>query len=266
MAWQLVAGLAALDAVAGEMLRRDPVAYTVVLGILARQDGGPSTAAVCVEDGAVVGAAWRTPPYPLGITGVTAGQARELAPLIDPDGIDLVVGPAEPARALADALAGRESAVARLETLYRLDATADIVSDPRPRPPGSTRPIEDSDVALLAPWLHAFQDEAGGIRAPDPEDRLRAGGMYVWDDGAVRCLVGGRQTGGGVARIGPVYTPPSARGTGIATACVEDVCRALFGAGTDVVTLFADDANATSTGIYRRLGFSPVLAWAEHVI
>lgn len=33
--------------------------------------------------------------------------------------------------------------------------------------------------------------------------------------------------------------------------------------GSAVVTLYADDADPTSTGIYRRLGCHEVLAWAD---
>ncbi len=268
MTWDLLPDLAALEEAAGAFLRSDPVAHTVVLGLLARQDGSSATAAVCRVDGEVVGAMWRTPPYPIGITGVTAAQAAALAPLLDLPDASMVVGPAEAARGLADAITGRPTGTALVETLYRLDSAEDIVPDSRPRPSGATRPILEADVELLVPWLDAFGDEAGTTRSPDPAARTRAGlaegSLFVWDDGEVRCMVGGRTTGGGIARIGPVYTPPSMRGTGVATACVEDVCRILFARGAQTVTLYADDANRTSTGIYRRLGFRPVLAWAEH--
>jgi predicted GNAT family acetyltransferase len=222
---------------------------------------------VCREDGDVVGVAWRTPPYPIGITAVTTEQAVELARLLDLPDATMVTGPSGAARALADAMTGRRAETARIETLYRLDADG-ITPDSRPRPAGRTRLVVEPDVEQLAPWVLAFNDEAGGVRSPDPVARVRTGledgSFFVWDDGTVRCMVGGRDTGGGIARIGPVYTPPEFRGTGVASACVADVARILFDRGAETVTLYADDANRTSTGIYRRLGFRPVLSWAEH--
>lgn len=107
---------------------------------------------------------------------------------------------------------------------------------------------------------------AGTTPPPDPAARVRQTvadrDLFVWDDGAIRAMVGGRHTGGGVARIGPVYTPTAGRGRGQAPALTGHVVRTLFAEGTGVVTLFADDANRTSTGIYRRLGFRPTFSWA----
>jgi predicted GNAT family acetyltransferase len=63
---------------------------------------------------------------------------------------------------------------------------------------------------------------------------------------------------GGVVRIGPVYTPPDRRARGYATACVEALSRSIVDAG-DTAILYTQLANPTSNGIYRRIGYEPVL-------
>jgi predicted GNAT family acetyltransferase len=58
-----------------------------------------------------------------------------------------------------------------------------------------------------------------------------------------------------MVRIGPVYTPPEHRGRGYAAALTAAVCQAALDDGVESVVLFADVENATSTGLYERLGF-----------
>jgi predicted GNAT family acetyltransferase len=62
--------------------------------------------------------------------------------------------------------------------------------------------------------------------------------------------------GGVVGRIGPVFTPERFRRRGYAAAVTAAVARRLQ-ARCSVVMLFADAANPTSNGVYRRLGFHP---------
>lgn len=280
MSWQLTDDLAALDRQAGAFLRRDPVAHTVVLGVLVQVTTGgliPTDrplGAVLHRDGAVAGAAWWTPPYGLGVTDVEPAAAAGLAQLLadqrpDVGAAPFVVGPAAASGALARALADRlrlVTAPGLVETLYRLDAPSQLRPDRRPEPAGTARPARVENADLLADWWSAFAVEAGTVLVADVHQHVRSrlGSFLVWDDGTARAMASGRETGGGIARIGPVYTPPDARGAGIATALVTALVRHLFAAGADVVTLYADDGNPTSSGIYRRLGFRPVLAWAEH--
>ncbi len=281
MTWDLVDGLDAFALAAGDFLRRDPVAHTVVLGVLTQHAadvtdaGGPPILAVLRHAGEVAGVAWRTPPYPLGVTDVGADDARTLADLLvsarpDVASAPAVAGPAGSAEPLAARLAaclGRTYAPMLTETLYRLDGAGSIVADPRPAPPGRCRAATEADLPLLVDWLLAFVAEAGTTPPADAEARITGSiqdaTMFVWDDGSVRAMAGGRPTGSGVARLGPVYTPPAARGSGVATALVAAACRHLFARGLAVVTLYADDDNPTSSGIYRRLGFRPVLSWVE---
>ncbi|NUU20167.1 MAG: GNAT family N-acetyltransferase, partial [Streptomycetaceae bacterium] len=62
----------------------------------------------------------------------------------------------------------------------------------------------------------------------------------------------------GVARIGPVYTPPEHRGRGYGSAATAARAAAALADGADEVVLFTDVANPTSNSIYRKLGYTPV--------
>lgn len=89
--------------------------------------------------------------------------------------------------------------------------------------------------------------------------RLRTGEVWLWQDesGKPVSMVGRTPAAAGVARVGPVYTPTEHRGHGYAEALTHVVCARAQTQGLRLV-LFADQANPTSTGIYRSLGFHPV--------
>ncbi|HEY5334992.1 MAG TPA: hypothetical protein VIJ71_03100, partial [Mycobacteriales bacterium] len=64
-------------------LRADPVAHTVLLGVLGQAPVPFSTWAELRDDaGRVLGAAWRTPPWGLGVTELPVSAARELGSLV----------------------------------------------------------------------------------------------------------------------------------------------------------------------------------------
>ena len=60
-----------------------------------------------------------------------------------------------------------------------------------------------------------------------------------------------------MVRIGPVYTPPQARGHGYASAATAALSRRLLEAGAEEVVLFTDLANPVSNSIYQRIGYRP---------
>jgi len=62
----------------------------------------------------------------------------------------------------------------------------------------------------------------------------------------------------GVARVGPVYTPPEQRRKGYAGAAVAEVSQHFLDAGARVC-LYTDQANPTSNGIYQALGYVAVV-------
>ena len=78
-------------------------------------------------------------------------------------------------------------------------------------------------------------------------------------------LTGANPPSFGVARVGPVYTPPAQRGRGWASNAVAEVSRRIQAEGAQVC-LFTDQANPTSNKIYADLGYRPVVDMANLVI
>jgi predicted GNAT family acetyltransferase len=61
----------------------------------------------------------------------------------------------------------------------------------------------------------------------------------------------------GVARIGPVYTPPERRNHGYASALVAEVSSDVLAHGRRCM-LYTDLANPTSNSVYHALGYRAV--------
>ena len=104
--------------------------------------------------------------------------------------------------------------------------------------------------------------QADPVEADAMADRWLAGRsrtLWLWEDGdAVVSLCGvGGPTPHGI-RIGPVYTPPAARGRGYASALVAAVSQEALDAGRRFCFLFTDAANPTSNHIYQEIGYEHV--------
>jgi predicted GNAT family acetyltransferase len=95
--------------------------------------------------------------------------------------------------------------------------------------------------------------------------RIRAGGgLWIWDvDGEPVSMCGRTAPVCGVPRIGPVWTPREHRRRGFAAAISAFVCAEALSGGARACTLFADAANATSNGVYERIGFRRVAESVE---
>ena len=65
-------------------------------------------------------------------------------------------------------------------------------------------------------------------------------------------------------RVSTVYTPPEFRRRGYAAACVAALSQRLLDSGKRACFLFADRANATSNGIYQRIGYRQVAEFGEY--
>lgn len=171
-----------------------------------------------------------------------------------------VVGAEGSSRAVAaewSRATGREGSDEAVQRLHRLSQLAPAPARGRPR--GATI----ADVALLQEWLRRFGAESGApVSATRAAvlDRLGYDGWLLWDDASGRpvSLAGLNRTVAGMTRIGPVYTPPDARGHGFAAAVTWAAARAALDRGTRDVVLFTDVRNGTSNRLYARLGFVPV--------
>ena len=84
-------------------------------------------------------------------------------------------------------------------------------------------------------------------------------------DGERVHLTGASPPSFGVARVGPVFTPPAQRGRGWASNTVARISLRIQAEGARVC-LFTDQANPTSNKIYAALGYRPVADMANLVI
>ena len=196
---------------------------------------------------------------------LVAGEVRNMAPnlpgVIGPDGVvDRYV-------ARWQALTGQRAQVTRRERIYRLErvlAPEGVA--------GHMRRIEETDRPALRAWLRAFSEEALGEPADPRIDvgidrrlRFESSGMYLWQvEGEPVALAGyGGPTPHGM-RIGPVYTPPEARGHGYASALTAALSQMLLDSGRQFVFLFTDLANTTSNHIYQAIGYQPISDATEY--
>ncbi|MGW0217112.1 GNAT family N-acetyltransferase [Micromonospora chokoriensis] len=280
-------------AVSDDYLRADPVVCTVVTTIahrlmsqLAEGIAQPDRnwwLAVVDDTGAVVGAGMRTAPY--------APYPPFLLPMPD-----------EAAVALAHVLHGRDEEVLAVNgalptvDLFATELTrlvggrVQVAQHTRlhelgeltcpPPVPGRLVVATEDDLDLVRRWHAAFMgdadEQAGRPRgtnaheAPERAEmlrRLRAGRLWFWvdDTGQPVHLSGANPPSFGVARVGPVYTPPSQRGRGWASNAVAEVSRRLQAEGARVC-LYTDQANPTSNKIYAALGYRPVVDMANLAI
>lgn len=262
--------VAADDFLSAESFSCDVIAK--VTRAMASSSATPSprgTWALARDQSRVVGAAMLNLPWNLFVSAMSADAATAIADTLDhtldraldADSVPGVTGVSDAATAFADRWASLRGVTPRLvgeRQVYVLDSLV------RPKPvAGVPRRFRPDEVAIAAEWLGAFHDEA----VPDDPAidtlevataRIAASETWAWtiDDrpcSLAACAVEPR----GVARIGPVYTPPEHRGKGLAGGVVAAATQAALDDGATAVMLYADTANATSNALYQRLGFRP---------
>jgi predicted GNAT family acetyltransferase len=280
-------------AVAGDYLAVDPVVSTVVTSVAHRalpeqaegiaQPGRYWWLVVRDAAGVVVGAGMRTAPfapYPPFLLPVPDEAAVALARVLHERGEEvLAVNGALPAVELCAVeltrLGGGQVQVSQHTRLHELGQLVPPVPVP-----GHLEAATEDDVDLATEWFGAFMGDADeqagrprGASAGEVPDRaemlrqLRAGQLWFWvtETGEKVHLTGARPPSFGVARVGPVYTPPGQRGRGWASNAVAEVSRRIQARGARVC-LFTDQANPVSNKIYAALGYRPVVDMANLVI
>jgi GNAT superfamily N-acetyltransferase len=272
MSWFMTADTGRFLAAAGEFLRADPARNSVMLTVTENLLVSPAAPAARPPlygwrqaGGSPVGAAFmHTPDFPLMLSPADAPAAARLAG--DLAGTGRRVHGVNAGQEAADVFAaawrdrtGDAVAVHRRMRLFRLGE----LLPPRPGPGGMARLAAGTDCDLLAGWFGAFAREVGDPPRVDQRaavaERLGYGGITVWEAGGVPVSVAGRTRAvAGMARVGPVYTPPELRGRGYAAAATAAVSQATLDAGITEVVLYTDLANPTSNALYQRLGYRPV--------
>ncbi|WP_289231778.1 GNAT family N-acetyltransferase [Barrientosiimonas endolithica] len=266
----------------GDALRANPVEASVVATMAEREqrEGAPDLPhrwfAVAGGD-EITGIAMRTAPfvpYPPFLLAMPDELAVELADVLLGRGepVEGVNGGLPAARVFAERVADATESTVRTVMHTRLFELTEL-TPPEPAE-GSLRRVDPSDVDDLqqvTAWTAAFHRDADAQagrgpgdsepEAPMTEQRLRslAARTWFWEvDGEVVHMTGLNPPAFGVARIGPVYTPPRWRGNGYAASTVAALSQQVLDAG-DRVCLYTDQANPVSNALYERLGYHPVV-------
>jgi L-amino acid N-acyltransferase YncA len=271
------------------LVATDPVGAIMFAGVLASQidapypGGKPLLATVAYQDRIEL-AALRIPRYPMLLVVNPGAPDRsavlaELVGAIIARGASVIGFSARRATAYLLARVWTERTGVRPEPgmttlLHRLGTLVDPIGVPgSPRVASVQNP---ADVDLLASWWFAFRREAGveamAAAAPNPDMVLRAAErgdvVTIWcdDDGRPVAAAAHSPVRAGTAKIAPVYTPPTERRRGFASAVTAAAVRSARRLGATEVVLFTDASYEPSNIVYRKLGFEQVAECAEFEI
>ncbi|MEX2539975.1 MAG: GNAT family N-acetyltransferase [Actinomycetota bacterium] len=262
--------LDAFEARAHGFLAAREAEHSLFLGICSQIRTGRYTDPylVTVDSGDdIVAAAFRTPPFPLGLSQIDASGALELiadhahATFGSLPGFH---GPKEDALIFADLWKGLSGQTPRVFMEQRIyEATESQAPD---NVSGRFRVAQGGDRAILIDFHNGFVTDTGGPAGPGAEMWVelhmaqdRDTGVWLWEDeGRVVSMAAySGPTPHGI-RIGGVYTPPDVRGRGYASACVSALTQMLLEGGRRFCFLYTDLANPTSNSIYQRIGYRPI--------
>lgn len=222
-----------------------------------------STWILVEEDGRAVGAAMHTPPHNLFLPRLDPGVPEAIADALLDAGVSFrgVAGERPTAERFLRRWEARGGSGARLDRsmrMYLLDRL-----EPPIGVPGGARRAAEGDQALVTAWMTAFRDESMPD-APEEDFAIRSareighGHLWIWEvEGDAVSMAGVSPPAAGVARVGPVYTPPVRRRRGYGAAVTARATRAVTDAGAADVVLYTDLANPTSNAIYRSIGYVP---------
>lgn len=218
------------------------------------------------DEGEIVGCAFRTPPYRLGMTSVPLAAIPALVSSVAQTYRTLsgVAGPEPGASAFAAAWTSLRGGRSSVHTRQRLLAHRAIVPLRDP-PPGALRAASPAEAVLAQRWGTAFAYESG-LAALDGNVAARLisyGWLYFWHDGEPRCMLGVLRETRDAAAIGILYTPPEHRDRGYATAAVAAFSRHLLERGLSQSYFCLEPSNPTADWVCRRLGYGVVQETAD---
>ena len=253
--------------VADKYLRRERFSANVIATTVEAVCRGavppPSGAAwVVVREGdSVQGVAMHTPPFPLFL------------PRLEHRVVDALAGALQEAGRTLPGVTGERTTVARFAEVWhartgqtsrrRASTRMYVLGTLRPphRVSGGPRLAVAPDAGLVAEWLSEFHDEAAPGAPTDDwaaaaHRHIAHGSLWLWvrDDMAVS-MAAVRAPAAGVARIGPVFTPPGFRRSGYGAGVTAAASRAAIDAGAEDVVLYADLSNSDANSIYRAIGY-----------
>jgi predicted GNAT family acetyltransferase len=248
---------------AGGFLEADPVRHNVILTLLQTRVAFPDVGSywTVVHDGAPVGVVFHSPDrYPALVTPMSdAAVVAAVDAIVEAGhGLPGVTGDAATASRFAGEWTERRKSAAAPDQGQRIYEVDEVV--PAAPIPGALRRAAAPDRDLVVKWFTAFGaeiGEPGGDIAAGADRRIELGQVWLWDDGRPVSVAALTHPVAGVVRVGPVYTPPDARGRGYASAVVGALSAGARARGRRCI-LFTDLENPTSNSIYRALGYRAV--------
>lgn len=222
----------------------------------------------CDEHGQVVGAAMRTAPHGMVLSPMPDHAIRELAKEVSvhDDALPSVSGPRvvvenfiEQYSNTASVGSSRKSEIEEEHLLYALGELS------LPSVQGEMIAADLADFDFILGWYFNFAHDTG-VFMPNPEGSIHAGlgraSYRFWVVNGEKVSMAGHAPlvetpTGSVARIGPVYTPPTQRRNGYAGGLTAALSNELLARGAKVM-LYTDAKNPTSNSIYQKIGFEMI--------
>jgi GNAT superfamily N-acetyltransferase len=213
-----------------------------------------------IEDaGRLVGCAYRTPPFKVGVTALPDAA---IAPLVAdlaatyPGPIGGFSGPDPTVSTLATAWVERRGGSWTVNTRGRLMSFSDGTSADGAPKKGVLRLADANDTALAQSWGAAASIDSG-IAALDGNlcvELIRSKLLYFFADDRARCMIALlRETRESVA-VGIVYTPATFRGQGYGTAALRALNRLLDERGVKNRYLWIDPRSDGAQALAAKLG------------
>jgi RimJ/RimL family protein N-acetyltransferase len=208
------------------------------------------------DEGTIVGCAFRTPPY---LVGVTALPEAALAPLVADlaqvySQVSGFSGPDQTTTALAKAwtaVRGGSTRLAARQRLFELPA-----EPPQRNAEGMLRLAGRDDASLAQSWGAALALDSPGTPFDSKfcVDLALAKRLYFWVDDQPRCMVGVARETPQSAAVGLIYTPAAFRGRGHATTALTALQRLFVERGVRRTYVYVDPTNDALLALSQTLG------------
>jgi predicted GNAT family acetyltransferase len=268
--WTLTGDFEAYAERTDALLTSSPAEHTVPLTVIETVRAGrrwsdePMLFGWYEEAGDVRGAVFRTPPFEWLLALVPEEATTELVTTLRAANVDVPGVNGDSAGVGRFATAWTAATGQRATTTLALDLyELGTLRHPDPPPAGRARAAEDADLDVAVRFFTGFQDEAPTHSIdvlPLVRERIDDRRLWLWEDGAgvVASLAARTPAVAGVARIGPVYTPPEHRRHGYATAVTAACTADALARDAERVVLYTDIADPSANAMYQRIGFRPI--------
>lgn len=252
--------------------------YSLMLGLcegMAKTKPASSPILIAVKkNNRTIAAAIQTPPMNLVISLMEQEELVELARYLKKMDASFpgVVGPAKTSELFAkiwSELMNQQVQLGMGQKIYKLEKVIEPKSDG-----GDFRPANQNDFKIVMDWIIAFAKESLPPSDQRGEEHWKSfaeravsnqtAHLWLVNNRAVSIAFCSRPTKNGIS-INGVYTPPSERKKGYASAVVAKLSQKMLDSGKQFCVLYTDLSNPTSNKIYQNIGYHEV-ADSKHFI